>query len=122
LPQSQADLVDYLGTANSSAAILSQTAQNFGEDFIDGLTDLLIKRNPYFQRILQALHYNNQPVTLRPELIKKLFGEDLRLSISQIEKYYSNPYEYFLQYGLRLKKRNQFTVDAALSGTYYHSI
>ncbi|AZZ61075.1 ATP-dependent helicase [Oenococcus sp. UCMA 16435] len=122
LPRSQADLINYLGTPNSSAAILSQSAQNFGENFIDGLIDLLIDRNPHFQKILQALHYTNQSVTLRSELINKLFGEDLRLSISQIEKYYSNPYEYFLQYGLRLKKRNQFMVDAALSGTYYHSI
>lgn len=122
LPQSTNDLVDYIGTAKSSIAVVNQSVQNFGQNFIGGLDELLLQRDPHFKRIMRAADYRNQPVIIRPELIEKLFGQDLKLSISQIEKYYSNPYEYFLQYGLRLKTRKQFVVDAALSGVYYHAI
>lgn len=122
LPEKKADLVNYLGNANSSVTAVSRSAKAYGTAFIDGLYSLIALRNANFKKVLAASHYENQVVTLRKDLVDKLFGKDLRLSISQIERYFSNPYEYFLQYGLRLKKRSQFTLDPALSGSYYHAI
>lgn len=46
----------------------------------------------------------------------------LPASVSSIETYYKNPYEYFLQRGLRLKPLQPFQLDAALEGTYYHGV
>lgn len=43
-------------------------------------------------------------------------------SVSAMEEYYGNPYEYFLDHGLRIKKLEPFRLDAALEGTYYHSV
>lgn len=46
----------------------------------------------------------------------------LPASVSSIETYYKNPYEYFLQRGLRLKPLKPFQLDPALEGTYYHGV
>lgn len=43
-------------------------------------------------------------------------------SVSAIETYYRNPYEYFLAYGLGLHPPTTFTFDAALEGTFYHAV
>ena len=57
------------------------------------------------QRLLGSLHYQNEPEKLQPALVNKLFGHDLKASISRLESYSRNPYEFFLQYGLRLQER-----------------
>lgn len=44
----------------------------------------------------------------------------LNTSISQLQTYYRNPYEYFLKYGLKLKKRDELEISNASSGTFYH--
>ena len=41
-------------------------------------------------------------------------------SISQLQTFYRNPYEYFLKYGLALKKREELEISNANSGTFYH--
>lgn len=43
-------------------------------------------------------------------------------SVSAIETYYRNPYEYFLKYGLKVNVANAFAFDAALEGTFYHAV
>jgi ATP-dependent helicase/nuclease subunit B len=73
-------------------------------------------------RVFSAPNYQNKPVQLRPEFVAALFGEQLNVSISQLESYYHNPYAYFLQYGLHLKERTTNTLDVAQTGTLYHAI
>ena len=67
---------------------------------------------------------------ISPDTAKRLFAktndDDVSpafvTSVSAIEEYYTNPYEYFLDHGLRLKVVEPFQLDAALEGTYYHSV
>jgi ATP-dependent helicase/nuclease subunit B len=71
--------------------------------------------------LLQAPNYQNQSVTVQPELVDALFGQHLNVSISQLETFYQNPYAYFLQYGLRLKERQLYDINPAQTGTIYHT-
>ena len=65
---------------------------------------------------------------IKPETARKLFpntdGDESTFvtSVSAMEEFYKNPYEYFLDHGLRLKVVEPYQLDAALEGTYYHSV
>ncbi|WP_251546009.1 PD-(D/E)XK nuclease family protein [Limosilactobacillus caecicola] len=44
----------------------------------------------------------------------------LATSISQLQTFYKNPYEFFLKFGLDLQKREELEITNANSGTFYH--
>lgn len=44
----------------------------------------------------------------------------LATSISQLQTFYKNPYEFFLKFGLGLRKREELEISNANSGTFYH--
>ena len=50
-----------------------------------------------------------------------LFGSPLYLSVSALEKYRQCPYGYFLRYGLRLKERKLYQIEAVDTGQFYHA-
>ena len=57
-----------------------------------------------------------------PEQIQKLYGSNLKLSASQIDRYAECRMSYFLKYGLRAKERKEYTIDPAEFGTYVHYV
>lgn len=87
---------------------------------------------------LRNFQYKNDTTNLSPTMASQLYGEPdplhlqdakktnaerhntLNTSISQLQTYYRNPYEYFLKYGLKLKKRDELEISNASSGTFYH--
>lgn len=72
------------------------------------------------QRAFASREYLNVPVTLPKEVATKLYGKDLYSSISQMESFYQCGYRYFANYGLRLKERELFGLDALTTGTLFH--
>ena len=77
---------------------------------------------PLTDKLLGGLTYNNQPQPLTPRIVTQLYGNDLNTSISQLEQFYQDPYEYFLKYGLRLKERDVFGLTPIETGLFYHKI
>ena len=56
------------------------------------------------------------------ENVEKLYGKQLHLSASQVNRQAECRLAYFLQYGLRAKERKEATVDPAEFGTYVHEV
>ncbi len=54
--------------------------------------------------------------------VRKLYGANLRLSASQVDKLADCRFAYYLQYGLKLKERKPATIDPAEFGTYVHAV
>lgn len=81
-----------------------------------------LAHQPLTNRLLGGLTYNNQPHSLAPQIVTQLYGNDLNTSISQLEQFYQDPYEYFLKYGLRLKERDVFGLTPIETGLFYHKI
>src|SRR5699024_7768247 len=77
-------------------------------------------RQDFFKHLLASLTYRNQPQDLTSENVQKLYGQHLFSSVSQLENFYMNPYDYFLKYGLKLRPRAEYTVDSANTGTFFH--
>lgn len=59
---------------------------------------------------------------LQRETVKNLYGTQLRLSASQVDKQADCRLAYFLKYGLRAKERKTAEVDPAEFGTYVHAV
>lgn len=84
----------------------------------------LVRKNDsaLMERLFAALDYRNQPQKLKNDLVKALFGDNLKTSISRLESYARNPYEFFLKYGLRLNERQVLALTPAEKGTLMHGL
>ena len=76
--------------------------------------------NTKLQKDLEGLNYTNLPERIKKENIDKLYGNTLNTSISRLEKYRSCPFSYYLQYGLRLKEKEQLKVQSFNTGSFMH--
>lgn len=54
--------------------------------------------------------------------VRKLYGNKLNLSASQIDRFGECRFSYFLRYGLRAKERKAATIDPAEFGTFVHAV
>ena len=69
---------------------------------------------------LNGLSYTNLPDKIKKENIDKLYGNTLNTSISRLEKYRSCPFSYYLQYGLKLKEKEQLKIKSFNTGSFMH--
>lgn len=73
-----------------------------------------------FETVYRSKHYQLGNVERRQ--IDRLYGKQLQLSASQIDRQAECRLSYFLRYGLRAKERKEATVDPAEFGTYVHAV
>lgn len=69
---------------------------------------------------LQGLTYTNLPQAIKKENIDKLYGNTLNTSISKLEKYRSCAFSYYLQYGLKLKEKENLKIHTFETGSFMH--
>ena len=79
-----------------------------------------IKWKEVLNKDLQALFYTNQPQKLQKENIEKLYENTLNTSVSRLEKYRSCPFSYYLQYGLKLKEKEELKIHTFDTGSFMH--
>ncbi|USS90468.1 PD-(D/E)XK nuclease family protein [Fructilactobacillus carniphilus] len=125
------DVQPYLGSPRATLKYLIPAAlasrkqqQKLNASWAAVRTTLEQDANPQLQRLtrnlMSSLDYRNEPTPLTNEIVTGLYGNQILTSISKLEEFYSNPYEYFLEYGLRLKERDEFEINPADTGTFYH--
>ena len=74
------------------------------------------------QQSLQALQYKNVPGKLEQTNLEKLYGNTLKTSVSRLEQYEACAFSYYLKYGLKLKEKNTFQVEAIDTGNFMHEV
>lgn len=72
-------------------------------------------------QLLSALKYKNVPTKLQPEIVEGLYGNTIYASVSKLEEFFKNEYEYFLKYGLKLQERPSSEITPANTGEYFHA-
>lgn len=78
---------------------------------------------PAYADRLTALSRAEHGFSLRDtQLARRLFGENLRVSPTQVETYHRCRFAYFCKYGLHAKPRNRAALGAAEAGTLTHYI
>jgi len=73
-----------------------------------------------YHNIKSRVHHNLGKIS--SDNVRKLYGDCLRLSASQIDKHAECKLLYFLRYGLHAEERKTATVDPAEFGTYVHAV
>ena len=74
------------------------------------------------EEALKGINYNNLPEKLNQEYVEKLYGDELKTSISRLEQYRKCPYSFYLKYGLKLKEEETFQIQSIDTGTFMHEI
>ena len=69
---------------------------------------------------LKGLEYTNIPDSIKKENIERLYGNVLKTSVSRLEKYRSCPFSYYLQYGLKIKEKEELKIHTFDTGSFMH--
>jgi ATP-dependent helicase/nuclease subunit B len=60
--------------------------------------------------------------TLSPALAARLYGPELRTSVSRMEQFAACPFKFFVHSGLRAEERKRFELDARNQGNFQHDV
>ncbi|WP_164505107.1 PD-(D/E)XK nuclease family protein [Companilactobacillus hulinensis] len=122
-------ILQYIGSKTSSLNYLirvSRSAQDNKSDLSAPwkyVRATLTNENPQQTNFaLSSLDYKNIPTDLRADTVEQLYGDNMNVSISRLETFYKNEYEYFLKYGLRLQPRQMFEISPAQTGSLFHAV
>jgi ATP-dependent helicase/nuclease subunit B len=73
------------------------------------------------KKVLSSLFYTNSTVKISSELTSELYGEQIQASVSRMELFHSCPFSHFAQYGLQLKERQIYRLEAPDIGELFHA-
>lgn len=59
---------------------------------------------------------------LSPQIVEKLFTQELRSSVSKLEDFAACPFKFFASGGLRLQERKEFQFDNRDQGSFHHDV
>lgn len=83
------------------------------------------QRHPSYHERLQtmvsSLVYRNQVQPLDSETSRKLYGRNLRTSVSRMERFVACPFSHFASHGLKLKERQIYRLAAPDIGQLFHA-
>lgn len=130
---SQPDLLDtlddthrFIGTKRSTINHLAKIKRQNVDKELPAIWRLLENylktEESLTEKVLASLHYKNTVEPLAPDLVAALFKNKVQVSISKLQTYNQNPYEYFLKHGLRLQERPVFELTPADSGQLFHEV
>ncbi|MDD3225097.1 MAG: helicase-exonuclease AddAB subunit AddB [Clostridium sp.] len=66
--------------------------------------------------------YSNQAKSISREKAQSLYGKDMTINVSRLEKYAQCPFAYYVQYGLKAKERKVFNLSYPDMGTFMHEV
>ena len=82
------------------------------------------KQNPNWntrlEQDMEGLSYTNVPKKLKKANMDKLYGNTLHTSVSRLEQYRRCPFSYYLQYGLKVKPKEELKIQSFNTGSFMH--
>lgn len=94
------------------------------DDVADSSVYQIMKRdNPAMTRqILDGYFYDNRAGVLDKAIARKLYGENMLHSVSRLETYSGCAFQFFLKYGIKLARREEYKVESSHIGTILHAV
>ena len=124
-------LVDEFEIVKNSNAILDQALKKYssfllGEEIEDEWVKIIsyyYKTMPnLFNKMLEGYYYSNQPKDIEKKYLDKMYGSNMKTSISRLEAYRQCPFGYYMTYGLKLKEREDLKVQPIDTGSFLHEV
>ena len=78
------------------------------------------KWNMRLEQDMEGITYTNIPKKIKRENIDKLYGNTLNTSVSRLEQYRRCPFSYYLQYGLKVKPKEELKIQSFNTGSFMH--
>ncbi len=75
---------------------------------------------PKGKKIISSLFYENKGKKLTHDVSKKLYGKHVKGSVSRLESFNRCAYQHFANYGLGLRERDIYKLEAPDIGTFFH--
>lgn len=75
-----------------------------------------------FERATSGIYYTNKAQEISKENLQKLYGSNLKTSISRLEQYRRCPFSFHLTYGLKLKEKEELKMEAIDTGSFMHEV
>jgi len=70
----------------------------------------------------KGIEYTNKAEPINQELIKQLYGNKIKTSISKLEQYKKCPFSFHLKYGLKLQEKEEFKIKPIDTGNFMHEV
>lgn len=105
--------------------VMADFAKELSQDDVadSSVYRIMKKDNPAMTRqILDGYFYDNRAGVLDKAIARKLYGENMLHSVSRLETYSGCAYQFFLKYGLKLAKREEYKVESNNIGTILHAV
>ncbi len=124
-PSEGQELLPYLNHPNKAmgllgAHLMQQETSEQQEIWLELYNWFQRHHTPLFAAVQSSLTHEAQ-LEHRSLTSTQIYGTSLHLSVSALEKYRQCPYGYFLTYGLRLKERMLYKMEAVDVGSFYHA-
>ncbi len=74
-----------------------------------------------YARMMEGFGYTNQVKPINRERIRKLYS-DINTNISRLERYFSCPFSYYLEYGIKARERRIMKMNAPDMGSFMHNV
>ncbi|EPE60586.1 ATP-dependent nuclease subunit B [Exiguobacterium sp. S17] len=122
------DQLTFITNVNQTAAVTALELQRLSRHYPIQETwftvyNELLKHPEGRERIrllTSALFYQNVPESLPESVAKSLYTNSIRASVSRLETFQACPFRHFANYGLRLKERRLYRLEAPDIGNLYH--
>jgi ATP-dependent helicase/nuclease subunit B len=59
---------------------------------------------------------------LQPEIAERLYGPEIAISVSSLERFASCPFRFFVEQGLKIREREEFLLDVREKGSFQHAV
>lgn len=76
---------------------------------------------PVLERMWKQKDMKTEVCQLSAELTRKLFGRELKGSVTRLEKFAACPFQYYCIYGLELKEREEYKIRPVDLGNMFHN-
>lgn len=74
------------------------------------------------KRILKGADFSNLSDKISNENVKRMYGKNLRTSVSRLEQYRRCPFSFHMKYGLKLKEEDDFKIRSLDTGNFMHEV
>lgn len=126
-------VIERITGVKDGLSVLSETLRDFREgrkyeqepSELAALLQLYGREETYaslVQKMTEASFMSYQHSPLSHVVAKSIYGSMLENSVSRLEKFAACAYAHFLQYGLKLKEREEYGFEQADLGNIYHNV
>jgi len=109
-----------------------EEALNLYKEYLDGndidekwkniLSYFYNKNKKEFKRAISGANYTNKSENISLDNIKKMYGTNMKTTISRLENYRRCPFSFHMTYGLKLKENQRFEMSTLDTGSFMHEV